>query len=324
MNTKTKLAVMMALATAGALGAQAQSYLSLYNVIVKNNLALTSDVEGKVVTKNYTDGNSATLAKNISVANGVDTVYISGNIVNTGSNLTVQDGSLALGPNANLNGRSVTFNGGQGAGIHTGSTFDFGAVFNGISTESTKYAAPSNFAGSVTASASTSGNNLNFSIPSNADGKALFFTVAASSLGVQNQSINLVNPNGVTPSSIIINVTGSTSFTEAAGVNFGGLFSSTSNTDPWLTKTLWNFNGFTSLSINGWRGSLMAPSASVSNTGSVIYGSVAATDLTGQGEIHLPTWSGVSAVPEPSTYAAGAAVAGMIGFGWYRTRKQKA
>ena len=321
MTSKIKLAVIAALATAGTLGAQAQgSYLSLYNVIVKNNLGLLSDVEGKVVTKNYTDGNAATLAKNISVPNSTDTVYISGSVTASGSALTIQDGSLALGPSANLNGRTVTFNGGAGAVTHTGSTFDFNAVFNGISTESTKYATPSNISGSVNAGTVTaSGNNLDFTIPSNANGKVLFFNVAASSLGAQNQSINLNNPNNVTPLSIIINVTGSTTYTEGSGVNYGGLFNTTSNTDPWLTKTLWNFNNFTSVSINGWRGSLMAPSAAVSNSGSIIYGSVAAYDLTGQGEIHLPTWSGV---PEPSTYAAGAAVAGMIGYGWYRSRRK--
>lgn len=311
---------MAALATAGALGAQAQSsYLSLYNVIVSDNLSLNSDVEGKVVAKNYTDSNTATLAKNLSVTGSQDTVLISGNVVNSGAALTLQSGSLALGPGANLNGRSVNLNGGSGTTIHTGSSFNFNAVFNGVATESTTYASPSNISGSVNAGAVTpSGGSLNFNIPSSAAGKVLFFSVAASNLGQQNQTISLNNPNNVTPLSIIINVTGATGFTESGGVNYGGLFNTTSNTDPWLTKTLWNFNGFTSVGINGWRGSLMAPSAAVNNSGSIIYGSVAAYDLTGQGEIHLPTWSGV---PEPSTYAAGLALSGLVGWHWMRRRK---
>lgn len=321
MNTKTKLAVAMAVAITGALGAQAQSYLSLYNVIVKNNLDTTSDIEGKIVTQNYVNGNSATLAKNVSVPGSTDTVQIAGNVAGSGSNLTIQNGSLALGPGANLNGRSLVFNG--GGTTHANSSFDFNAVFNGITTESASYANPGNYAGSISATPVASGNDLNFSIPSSANGKVLFFSVAAGSLGVQNQNIKLVNDNGVTPTAIIINVTGATSYTEQGGVNFGGLFG-TANNDPWVTKTLWNFNGYTSLSLNGWRGSLLAPSASVSNTGSIIYGSVAANNLTTSSEVHLPNWVGVTAapVPEASTYAAAGAVAGMIGFGWYRRNRK--
>ncbi len=309
----TRLAAIAALGFASTLGAAAQSYLSQYDVIVSNNLSTSTDIRGLVVAKNYTGTAGGPMAQDLSAtAPGTDTTFIQSSIASSGSALTLQYGSLAYG-GASISGRTIQFNQG-GNTVHFNSSFNFNAVFTGIATESTTYAAMT-----ANSTAALAGNTLTFTLGNTlpASGGIAVFNVNASTLGNAGISQYDLALNGKAPSSIIVNIIGS-SFARPGGANFIGNFT----TQSWFQKTLWNFSGATTVDYGaGWKGSILAPSASVTSTGD-LDGSLAALNATLQGEVHLPMWTGTgTAVPEPSTYAAGAAMAMLVGATWLRSRR---
>ena len=285
----------------------ANSLLSTYDVIVRNNFSTTTDVRGLVVAANYTGTAGGPFAQDLSSTTpGADTTFIQSSIAASGSGLTIQYGSLAFG-GASIPGRTINFNQG-GNSVHYTSAFNFNSVFNGISSESTANAA-------LTANGSSllSGSLLTFTVGASLPsvGGTAVFSISAASLSNGSISQYDLSLNGKSPDAIVINVTGTSgySFTRPGGANFVGNFTSSS----WYGKTLWNFAGAGSVNYGaGWKGSILAPDASVTSTGD-LDGSLAAFNATLSGEVHLPTWSGISSVPEPSTWAAVGSVLVVVG-----------
>ena len=129
-----------------------------------------------------------------------------------------------------------------------------------------------------------------------ADGYAVF-TMTAAAFQDQNANFDTLFaglPAGMTT---IVNVLGDT-------LVQGGNINATA-----LNQTvIWNFAQATSITTKGWHGSILAPLATLTNS-SAIEGSVAVRAFTMNGEVHLGTFAGTSAivasaVPEPATWAA--------------------
>jgi choice-of-anchor A domain-containing protein len=312
----TRLGVIVALGLAGTLGVAAQSYLSIYDVVVRNDFSTSTDVRGSVVAKNFTATNGGPLAQDLSSATaGTDTVFIQNSIAASGSALTIQYGGLAFG-GASVPGRTISYNQGGNA-THFNTSFNFDAVFNGVVGESSAYAALT-----ANSTASLGGNNLTFTVGVGlpAVGGTAVFNVDAATLGDGGISQYNLDLNGKSPSSIIVNIIGTEgySFSRPGGANFTGNFTSSS----WYQRILWNFTGAGAVSYGaGWKGSILAPNASVTSTGD-LDGSLAAYNATLQGEVHLPNWTG-AVVPEPSTYAAGGVIAMLAGSAWLRAQKRR-
>lgn len=316
-RSRSLLPAALALGASFALPVSAQSLLSTYDVIVRNNLSTSTDIRGLVVAKNYTGTAGGPFAQDLSSTTpGTDTTWIQSSIASSGSALTMQYGSLAFG-GSSISGRTINFNQG-GNTVHYNTSFNFTSVFNGISTESTSYAALS-----ANSTSLLSGNLLTFNVGATlpASGGTAVFSIPASTLanaGISQYDLNL---NGKSPTAIIINVTGSAgySFTRPGGANFVGNLSSQS----WYQKTLWNFNGAGTVDYGaGWKGSILAPDATVTSSGD-LDGSLAAFNASLLGEVHLPTWSGTGAVvPEPSTWAAVGALGGVIGWSFVRRNRR--
>jgi hypothetical protein len=309
------LAGCVAYAASVSTGWAATSLLSTYDVIVRNNFSTSTDVRGLVVAANYTGTAGGPFAQDLaSTTPGTDTAFIQNSIAASSSGLTMQYGSLAFG-GASIPGRTISFNQG-GNTVHYNSSFNFASVFNGISTESA-----SNAALSANSTSLLSGNLLTFTVGATlpASGGTAVFSIDTATLGNGGIAQYDLNLNGKSPAAIIINVTGSAGYTfnRPGGANFVGNLSSVT----WYGKTLWNFNGASAVNYGaGWKGSILAPDATVTSTGD-LDGSLAAYNATLSGEVHLPMWSGASSVPEPSTWAAAGSVALLVGITLLRRRQ---
>ncbi|HTI70854.1 MAG TPA: choice-of-anchor A family protein [Candidatus Limnocylindria bacterium] len=285
MNKFTVAALGFGLGVAGL--AQAQSQLSLYNVITKGAFDTTSDVEGKVVA--YSIGSSgATYAQKLSGSKSTDINVAIQTALPSGNPINMQYGSM-YAP-SNPNNRIINFNQSGGA-LKTSPAFDFNTVFNGITTESTAY---SGYSATGSKTWDSAQNTETLKVTSLRSGGVAVFSLSASDLNHANESLAL-NLNGFNPTAIIINVNAS---------NFSG-----NSTDYWslnqfqslASKVLWNFYNAGAVALNSaWYGSVLAPSASLSSQG-VITGSVGVSTFSTQQEVHLAPWTGV---PEASTVTA--------------------
>jgi len=135
-----------------------------------------------------------------------------------------------------------------------------------------------------------------------ANGYAAFAMTAAA---FQDQNANFDRlfanlPAGVTT---VINVAGGV-LNQGGNINLSSL----------NRLVIWNFAEATQVTVKGWHGSILALNAALTNT-SAIEGSVVARSFTMNGEVHLGTCDGTSAilsapVPEPATWAG--MVAGLV------------
>jgi hypothetical protein len=305
----------VAFVASASVGWAATSLLSTYDVIVRNNFSTSTDVRGIVVAANYTGTAGGPFAQDLSTtAPGTDTTFIQNSIAASGTGLTMQYGSLAFG-GASIPGRTIGFNQG-GNTVHYNSSFNFTSVFNGISSESS-----ANAALSANSTSLLSGNLLTFTVGATlpASGGTAVFSIDTATLGNSGIAQYDLNLNGKSPSAIIINVTGSAGYTfnRPGGANFVGNLTSVT----WYGRTLWNFAGAGAVNYGaGWKGSILAPDATVTSTGD-LDGSLAAYNATLSGEVHLPMWSGASSVPETSTWAAAGSVALLAGMTVLRRRQ---
>lgn len=312
---------------AGTLSAGASSWLSEYHLIVSGELTRVSEVEGRAVINNLAYRNSFNVGVNYKSDPDQINLAIQGDIA-AGNPLQLNAGSLHVAGKAEQKGNQVILPGGRmlnlngGGNLFPEAKFDFDSVFKGLESESTAYAAlganstlslPAGQPGPATFNVDKglgTGEAAVFNL-SAADAKALF----DSSL-VQQIDLNL---NGTAPSAVLINVAGS-AISYIAGGNFVGNFISTSASG----KVLWNFADAQSIEMNkSFYGSVLAPNATLSSTGGALEGSVAVRNLSADVEVHAPLFSGtiatVAVVPEGSTYAAGIAVLGLLG--WLRFRR---
>lgn len=308
--------------TVVAFSANAQSLLSQYNVIVSGELRNISEFEGTAVISTITSGNNFNTAFKLdsSFPQTMDSVYVQTAI---NRSISIQQGSLyyagsqTVTQNANqffVGGNIINIQGyNQGATIHKPGSFNFGAVFSGVTTESTTYDGLA-----ANSSASLTGNNLAFTVGSSlpATGGTAVFSITKSLLETSGISQIQLDLAGKNPDSVIINVTGSDgySLTTASSANFVGDFSNKAIT----TKVLWNFGSASSVNFNqSWFGAVLAPGATLKDNAGALEGPVAVENLDANVEVHLPLWTGPGSIPEPSAYAWIASI-GLMGFAAYR------
>jgi choice-of-anchor A domain-containing protein len=122
----------------------------------------------------------------------------------------------------------------------------------------------------------------------------------------RNQSIELAGNNISDLSAIVINVAGN-DLSIANNSNINGSF----NNKEISSKVIWNFYEATSIDLGSQKfvGAILAPLATVTQTGGNIYGSVGAFSLITNAEINVPTNVDITsselkkaiAVPEPTS-----------------------
>ncbi|RYG33815.1 choice-of-anchor A family protein [bacterium] len=189
----------------------------------------------------------------------------------------------------------------NGGSARQGTSLDFGSVATDLQNRSAYWgglaanSTVSDWYGTLTLTGSSSSLNV--------------FNLDASKLGGY-YSYNLNVPAG---STVLFNVTG-------ASGSFA--YPSLNNFDS--SKTLWNFTNATNLSVNGLKGSVLAPYAALSatNSGQTIDGQVFASSMVGGINIGSSTFSGdlaysPQAVPEPASMVA----FGIGGLALFRRRR---
>ena len=157
----------------------------------------------------------------------------------------------------------------------------------------------------------TTNNNQNNKLTVNnelgANGIAVFSLDGFTSIfNARNQSIELAGNNISDLSAIVINVAGN-DLSIANNSNINGSF----NNKEISSKVIWNFYEATSIDLGSQKfvGAILAPLATVTQTGGNIYGSVGAFSLITNAEINVPTNVDITsselkkaiAVPEPTS-----------------------
>lgn len=303
------------------------SWLSRYHLIVSDTLSSVAEVEGRAVINQLAYGNSFNVGVNYSSPSSQINLAIRGTVA-AGNAVQLNAGSVHVPSGATQAGNQVTFGSGRQLNLNGGGSlqsgeaaFDYDSIFTGIAAESLFY-------DSLTA-------NSSLSLPGGQPGQATFNV--GNSLGTDNvavfsltgaeaaalfdsslvQQIGL-NLNGANPDAILINVDGS-AINYGAGGNFVGNFV----TGSAVGKVMWNFTEATSIAMNkSFYGTVLAPKATLTSGGGALEGAVAVKNLSATVEVHPPLFAGqlpsASPVPEASTWAAGLALAGVLGWQWRR------
>jgi choice-of-anchor A domain-containing protein len=278
-----------------------------FDLVTLGNFSSPSDVEGSALIGGSVTGTTWNVSTNQTTTASTPTLIVGNTLSGT---VHVEQGSLLISSSGDITpGSTVNFNGGGSA------LFNPSQVSSDVSTVAGQLQAASAGYAALTAnnSVSISGNTATFNATSvNANGVAVFSVAASALSGLGQYELNTVAP-GV--KSIIIDVTGSGSFSEQA--NFIGNWSNFEST------TLWNFStGITSITTGAaWDGALMALGANLTNKndqdGAVFVGS-----MTAQSEVHLPLFDGFvpASVPEPSSIAL-LSMSTFFGLGcWFKRR----
>jgi len=268
-----------------------------YNVVVTNNYTDQSHVQGTTYVNNLDAINVPDFAQSPAAGTG-DTLTVTGNI--TGSTITLERGvyryAQSAAPPANLNGGSTE--------VHD-PTISITDLANQLSNAASFYASQ------PTTTVTPTGSNLNLT----ASG-ATYFDEPASDLDQSNENVTLT----ATAGQFIIVVVPDTSFSFGSSehITLGG---STSG-----DQIMWDFPNATTVSLDDslWTGSLLAPSASLTDNNQDINGGVYVENFTQTAEVHLsdptlapgePQFSGPTpSLPEPSSLL----LASAAGFGFMR------
>ena len=294
--------------------------LSEYNLIVLNDLASTSEVEGKTLIGGDLSGTSnygIRLQQN-DPTNG-DALVIAGDLV-SGSTVNANGQSVVIAGNNNgqVNARSVTSD---------ASEYDFDLIksefvnFSGYLSE---------LAVNSILTTSTNGQPgpASFEVGSDIDTDVAVFNITAedffSNNSIQQYDVDL---NGQSPSAIVINVSGEV----INDANFNGNGVGNIVTDAFRENIIWNFFEATDIDlIKQLNGSLLAPFADLSNA-TPIEGSVVVNNFDQGGEVHDALFAGtinydvaddsqdsVVDVPAPSSMIIFATA--LIGLGLWRRK----
>jgi choice-of-anchor A domain-containing protein len=272
--------------SAHALPLTASQILAGYNLVTEGNASTQSDIEGNaVIGGNF---NGATVFNNHQPAHPEIDIYGTnlGNLnVNNGG--TVHYGQNTGKFNLNGSGGSAV----QGNFPYTLSSFT--ATLNQLSTQLEGLTSNS--------TVSTSNNTLTFNAAPGANGIAVFsFTAAALEADFSHVSNIAFSQNGA--KSIIINVAGS--FVEPSGANWNA---------PALQDVLFNFYDATTVTLNNWQASVLAPDAALNIASGNIQGFVYADTFGGGGELHNDPFTGSLPVSEPGAFAIfGLGLVGLI------------
>ncbi len=268
--------------------------LGHYGVITLDDLASSSDIEGRIfVGDDYVGTSSATLLSALVTPPSETTWVVVGDIV-PGSPLSLNSGSLRI--RGTTNGRVINFNGG-GSLIPDPSLTVGPTATTLLDASATLASLPANNAATIP---TDQAGPLRFVVTSTDACGVAVFDVSAQDVFTNGkvQQIEL-EPNGA--STILINVSGS-SVSWTTG-NMVGNFTSTF----WRARVLWNFHEATSISLGSRNlmGALLAPLANVIASGN-IDGSVAVRSLKTSAEVHLPTFAGDVGCVVPTPTPTGA------------------
>ncbi len=281
------------------------SLLSDWNLIVKNNVTTTSEVDGSTLIGGNLSGTSSYSIHQVTASTG-DGLAVGGDItignihVNHGGNLRI-GGSISGTVDLNDGGTTIV-DGGVAAAVAA----DF-VYLNQLSQALALLPANGSLDGA---------GNLN-AVPVMMGGyNVAVYNLSAPSLAGLGQ----LNLNLGAATTVILNVgsggSGNVSF--VAPPNMIGGFSQTNS-----SKILWNLYDANQVSTNNtFNGALLAPGANLQVLGGGINGSVAVLSLSNQSaEIRDFTYTGyVPPVPEPSSFVL-AAIA-VAAFGWHAWRKR--
>lgn len=292
------LSVAFILATttqANAASLTAGEILSQFNAVIADKFTSGHDVEGRLVANEMTGGatfynNPRGAASNFKAINAINIDSFNANINNGGSV------DFQVSNQAHFN-----FNGGGSASqspafVMTDFTDPLNDLANGLTGLTTNSFVNAN-----------DPNNFTFVETPDANGLAVF-DLTTSLLSV-SRNIQFTGA----ADTIIINVTGS-SYVDTTNFNANQFLN---------THIIWNFIDATSLSFQGWHGTVLAGGASVTNS-SAMEGTLYALNFTGNGELHDYNFAGtipVMSVPEPESYAMMLAGLGLLSL---VARKRKA
>ena len=294
--------------------------LSEYNLIVLNDLASTSEVEGKTLIGGDLSGTSnygIRLTQN-DLSNG-DALVIAGDLV-SGSTVNANGQSVVIAGNNNgrVNARSVSSDASQ---------YDFDLIksefvnFSGYLSE---------LAVNSILTTSTNGQPgpASFEVGSDIDTDVAVFNITAEDF-FNNNSIQQydVDLNGQSPSAIVINVSGEV----IDDSNFSGNGVGNIVTDAFRENIIWNFFEATDIDlVKQLNGSLLAPFADLSNA-TPIEGSVVVNNFDQDGEVHDALFAGtinydvstdpqdsIVDVPAPSSFIIFASA--LLGLGLWRRK----
>jgi choice-of-anchor A domain-containing protein len=276
LNTVAFVASALAASSSFAAPLTASDILSQFNAVVTGKFTSSSDVEGRLVANEMTGGatfynkpDSSTSAYAAVNAITVD-AGVNGNVNNSG-NVNV----------VGANNGHFSYNGGKAVSTPSFAISDFSTPLDALASQ---------LAGlKTTAGTSISDSDPNsFTFNETGTGTNVFNLTATELEKSRNLSFS------GSASTIIINVTGN--YTDMTNFNASTFLN---------THVIWNFVDATSLSFQGWHGTVLAGDASVTNS-SAMEGTLYAANFTGNGELHNYAFAGalpVTAVPEPSTWA---------------------
>ena len=322
--------------TCSTLAWAGDSWLSRYHLIVSDELKNVGEVEGRALVNDVSVKNSFNVGVNYSSDPSQINLAIVGELKKGGA-IQLNSGSAYYGGDFFQKGNQWTLLGDDdhkrtlnmnSKGTVTGKApFDYENVFKGIASES-EYLATMK----ANSSLSYSGNAATFVIGKEvANGEVAVFSLSETdmkNLFVTGKTAQIeFNLNGVDPSAVVINVEGEEFSWKNAG-NFVGLWTENkpSVEDSFRSKVMWNFSEAEEISMNrGFYGTLLAPYATLKNSGGAMEGAVAVRNLDTSVEIHAPLFNGNfhqgSAVPEASGGAAAVALLGLGAHAWLRRRR---
>jgi choice-of-anchor A domain-containing protein len=275
--------------------------LSEWNLIVKNDVTTSSEVDGSTLIGGNLTGTSNYSIHSVTASNG-DGLAVGGNLVS--GNIQINNGgNLRLG---GTNTATVNLNGGGATIIDPTVSAQVAADFTYLDSLSANLAA-------LTPNGTLDGAGNFNAVPVNMGGQlvAVYNVTAASLTGLGQLNLNLGSAN-----SVIINVSGDpVSFVAPPNI-IGGFNQANSS------KILWNLTEATNVSVNNsFNGALLAPLADLKVLGGGMNGTVAVASISQQSaEIRDFTYTGyLPPVPEPSSIVlAGLAGVGMIAWRWRR------
>ncbi len=272
---------------AACAGSAASADLFDWNLVVRQNLNITSEVDGSALIGGNVTGTSNYAVQTVTNPNGVG-LAVGGDIA-AGTNVQVNNGgNLAYAGNifgiANLNGG--------------GSSYYQPAVSNMVSDAFAEAAAMSAYLGSLSATGTVDGaGNMNAATTTiGSEQVAVYAMTQATIAGLGQLNLNLGSADIVVINFDASGSGGAASF--AAPPNFvGGLNQANSS------RIIWNFLNTTSLTVNNnFNGSILAADADLALLGGGINGTVIVDSVSAMNaEVRLNTFAGT--IPAPGSMA---------------------
>ncbi|MBL54333.1 MULTISPECIES: choice-of-anchor A family protein [Marisediminitalea] len=241
-----------------------------YNLILKNDLDTSSDIEGRLLVGGNVNmaGKSLKVGSLLGADPTVDAVTIVGDI--KANDVQALNGNIVYGGNK-YSTNLIVNSGNTATAVSQGLLqAEFNSVYQSVIDDSNYY---KTLAANGTFNTSDM-NNLKFE--SNSSDDLLVFNINGTDL--LNGSFSF----GFTPTvPIIINVAG----TGALNINSKALGNFSKEV---ASLVLWNFFDYTSIGFNGdgWNGSVLAPNADITSGTGSLDGGFAALSYTGTVELH--------------------------------------